>query len=205
MVVLASCELPTKPFVRLGFGNLGGVIAGFVYRSNAGPRFFSGHGLLIATTTMSLILSFIMHTYLKRENARRDAAAKALGLHSVDDYTEEMRVKERDMGDNATVRPGLPFLPLQLELGADFCNTVLPVYRLEELHYISFIKTYMSTDNFFVCINSVSSYKFLPYLLCKDRVVIRSILVSAAGAHDDTSPLIEGSLISERRPQTDSE
>jgi len=58
--------------MHVGFGNLGGVISGFSFRSKDAPRYFSGHGLLIGMVSMSLTLIFVMHMYLKRENARRD-------------------------------------------------------------------------------------------------------------------------------------
>jgi len=85
-----------------GFGNLGGVISSFAYRSTESPRYFSGHGLLIGTVSMSLVLSFVMHVYLRRENARREASMLAKGL-TLDSYTEEMKYSEREKGDNATV------------------------------------------------------------------------------------------------------
>jgi len=51
---------------------------------------------------MSLCLCVFMHTYLKRENARRDAAMIARGL-TLNSYTEEMKYAERERGDNASV------------------------------------------------------------------------------------------------------
>lgn len=85
-----------------GFGNLGGVIAGFSYRSRDSPRYFQGHGLLIGTVTMSFFLSLFMHLYLVRENKRRDAAMQAKGL-TKESYTEEMKLAERELGDYASV------------------------------------------------------------------------------------------------------
>jgi MFS family permease len=87
--------------MHVGFGNLGGVISGFSYRSHDAPRYFPGHGLLIGTVTMSLVLSFIMHTYLVRENARRDTEMAAKGF-TLDSYTEDMKIAEREKGDDAT-------------------------------------------------------------------------------------------------------
>ncbi|KAG2017538.1 high-affinity nicotinic acid transporter [Coprinopsis cinerea AmutBmut pab1-1] len=87
--------------MHVGFGNLGGVISGFAYRADDAPRYFSGHGLLIATVSMSTVLCIIMHIYLRRENARRDREMAAKGL-TLDTYTEEMRVAERERGDYAT-------------------------------------------------------------------------------------------------------
>lgn len=43
-----------------------------------------------------------MTMYLRKENARRDEAMREKGL-TLDEYTEEMKVSEREMGDNATV------------------------------------------------------------------------------------------------------
>jgi len=87
--------------MHVGFGNLGGVISGFSFRSKDAPRYFSGHGLLIGMVSMSLTLCIFMHLYLKGENARRDAAMIAKGL-SLDSYSEEMKYAERERGDNAT-------------------------------------------------------------------------------------------------------
>ncbi|KAH6908798.1 major facilitator superfamily domain-containing protein [Coprinopsis sp. MPI-PUGE-AT-0042] len=90
--------------MHVGFGNLGGVIAGFAYRSAEGPRYFAGHGLLIGTLSMSFCLSLFMHLYLKRENARRDA----LHLETAGDvpleeyYTEERKNLEKEKGDDAS-------------------------------------------------------------------------------------------------------
>ncbi len=88
--------------MHVGFGNLGGVIAGFSFRSKDAPRYFSGHGLLIGTVTMSLFLCIFMHIYLVRENSRRDIEMAARGL-TLDSYTEEMKYEEREKGDDATV------------------------------------------------------------------------------------------------------
>jgi hypothetical protein len=88
--------------MHVGFGNLGGVIAGFSFHSKDASRYFSGHGLLIGMVTMSLCLSAFMHFYLIRENARRDAAMKEKGL-TLDSYMEEMKHAEREKGDSATV------------------------------------------------------------------------------------------------------
>jgi hypothetical protein len=85
--------------MQIGFGNLGGVIAVFTFRSKA-PRFFSRFGLLIGMVTMTLTLCLFMYGYLKRENARRDAAMieRGLTLNScIEDHAE------REKGDNAVV------------------------------------------------------------------------------------------------------
>ncbi|KAG8751002.1 hypothetical protein FRC12_012648 [Ceratobasidium sp. 428] len=89
--------------MHVGFGNLGGVIGAFIYRSKNAPHFYPGHGTLIATLTMSATLSLFMTTWLSRENARRDQVAAERGLPlNAEDYTPEMLKKERDDGDYAT-------------------------------------------------------------------------------------------------------
>ncbi|KAK7429014.1 hypothetical protein QQZ08_004421 [Neonectria magnoliae] len=83
--------------MHVGFGNLGGAVAGFVYRKDDLPHYRSGHATLLATTSMSCILSIIMTLYLRRENARRDRTHKAPS-----EYTRAEKMMEQDSGDNAT-------------------------------------------------------------------------------------------------------
>jgi len=87
--------------MHVGFGNLGGVIAGFSFRPHDAPRYFHGHGMLIGLVSMSMFLCIFMHYYLIAENARRDEAMKAKGL-TLESYTEEMKFAEREKGDNAS-------------------------------------------------------------------------------------------------------
>lgn len=87
--------------MHVGFGNLGGAIAAFSYRAKAKPRYYSGHGLLIATTFMSFVLCGFMTLYLRKENARRDAILAEKGLR-LEDYTDEMKDAERECGDDAS-------------------------------------------------------------------------------------------------------
>ncbi|GKU02214.1 major facilitator superfamily transporter [Fusarium langsethiae] len=83
--------------MHVGFGNLGGAVSGFVYRKDDAPNYRSGHWTLVATTTMSCILSIFMTIYLRRENARRDQTHKA-----PHEYTRAEKELEQDKGDNAT-------------------------------------------------------------------------------------------------------
>ena len=84
--------------LMISLGNLGGAVAGFVVRKDeAEQHYFSGHLILLGTTTMSFILCGFMTWYLRRENARRDAAYK-----TPDQYTVEEKKLETDNGDNAT-------------------------------------------------------------------------------------------------------
>lgn len=78
-------------------GNLGGAVAGFIYRQDDAPRYLSGHGTLIGTLSMSCSLAIFMTWYLRRENARRDTTYKA-----PTDYTIPEMELEADKGDNAT-------------------------------------------------------------------------------------------------------
>jgi hypothetical protein len=66
---------------------------------------------------MSLVLSFFMHVYLRRENNRRDEELRqemeAAGgkIVSRDEwYTQEMREKERERGDYASVSVSPPIV-----------------------------------------------------------------------------------------------
>lgn len=93
--------------MHVGFGNLGGAIAAFAYRTVDKPRYYSGHGLLIATTTMSCFLCIFMTWYLRKENARRDALMTEKGL-TLESYTDEMKELEREAGDSATVSTNHP-------------------------------------------------------------------------------------------------
>lgn len=83
--------------MHVGFGNLGGAIAAFLYQKKDAPEYYPGHGTLLATLTMSACLSTFMTIYLRRENARRDREYKAPS-----EYTSAERALEREKGDNAT-------------------------------------------------------------------------------------------------------
>jgi hypothetical protein len=84
--------------MHVGFGNLGGAIASFLYQKKDSPHFYPGHGTAIALLTMSTVLSLFMTFYLRRENKRRDTVSPK----KPEEYTEEEKVAEREMGDNAS-------------------------------------------------------------------------------------------------------
>jgi MFS family permease len=88
--------------MQVAFGNIAGIIAAFTFQTQDAPRYFFGFGLLLAMVAMSLVLSFCMHIYLKRENVGRDEAMKEKGL-TFEAYTEEMMSLERKKGDGAAV------------------------------------------------------------------------------------------------------
>ncbi|EOD45223.1 putative high-affinity nicotinic acid transporter protein [Neofusicoccum parvum] len=84
--------------MHVGFGNLGGTVAAYIYRAKDGPHYRTGHGTLIGFLVMSTILSTCMTLYLRRENARRDQK----NPKRPEDYTEDEKTAERERGDNAT-------------------------------------------------------------------------------------------------------
>ncbi|KAK5655614.1 hypothetical protein OQA88_5545 [Cercophora sp. LCS_1] len=83
--------------MHVGFGNLGGTISAYLYVAKHAPRYYPGHGTLLACQTMAITLSIFMTIYLRRENARRDRLYKPPS-----EYTEEEKALEREKGDNAT-------------------------------------------------------------------------------------------------------
>ncbi|KAB5517365.1 high-affinity nicotinic acid transporter [Coniochaeta sp. 2T2.1] len=83
--------------MHVGFGNLGGTISGYLFLARDGPRYISGHSVLLAFQFMACVLSVFMTLYLRRENVRRDREYKAPA-----EYTEEEKALEREKGDNAT-------------------------------------------------------------------------------------------------------
>lgn len=87
--------------MHVGFGNLGGCIAAFIYLKKNSPRFMSGHAALIGLITMSIVLSTFMTLYTRRENARRERWAVQNNLQP-GNYTEDQKAAERQSGDHAS-------------------------------------------------------------------------------------------------------
>lgn len=115
--------------MHVGFGNLGGIVSAFSYRSKDAPRYYAGHGLLMATTSMSLCLCIFMTLYLRRENSRRDALMASQG-YTLESYSEDMKEAEREKGDNATV--SIPQrIPPNLNNKLTLKYLVLPLHGLE--------------------------------------------------------------------------
>ncbi|KAF4626079.1 hypothetical protein G7Y89_g12079 [Cudoniella acicularis] len=86
--------------MQVGFGNLGGIIAAFVYQSKDEPRFIRDHAILIGLVSMSLVLTIFMTIYLRRENARRDALLSEQHVF-LENYRIETKIEQREKGDNA--------------------------------------------------------------------------------------------------------
>ncbi|POS76718.1 high-affinity nicotinic acid transporter [Diaporthe helianthi] len=83
--------------MHVGFGNLGGLIAAYIYLAKDRPAYHPGHATLLGFQAMATCLSIFMTIYLRRENARRDRVHKPLS-----EYTEAEKHAERELGDNAT-------------------------------------------------------------------------------------------------------
>lgn len=83
--------------MQIGFGNCGGVIASFVYRSKDLPRYFLGHGIIMGFLLMSLILIVLQFFVLSTINRKRDAENQ-----NPAEYTNEQKYAEMDKGDNAS-------------------------------------------------------------------------------------------------------
>ncbi|KAK4452706.1 high-affinity nicotinic acid transporter [Podospora aff. communis PSN243] len=77
-------------------GNCGGIVASYVYLTSDGPRFVTGHSILIGFVGMAFLLTSFMSLWCKRENARRDAAV--MGDQS--ELTEEQKAMERELADD---------------------------------------------------------------------------------------------------------
>ncbi|KAK2609102.1 hypothetical protein QQS21_002329 [Conoideocrella luteorostrata] len=82
--------------MHIGFGNLGGAIAGFIIRENDARRFVSGHGVLLGMMGMSCVLTIVMTWYCRRENQAR-ASRQYPRLSTIQE-----RLRERERGDRAS-------------------------------------------------------------------------------------------------------
>ncbi|CAL3973203.1 hypothetical protein PZA11_005501 [Diplocarpon coronariae] len=87
--------------MHVGFGNLGGAISAYCFLPKYSPRFIPGHATLASTVAMSFMLTAFMTTWLRRENARRDQWALE-NNRQPENYTEQEKNAERELGDYAT-------------------------------------------------------------------------------------------------------
>ncbi|KAL6704965.1 hypothetical protein ACN47E_007510 [Coniothyrium glycines] len=78
-------------------GNCGGIIASYVYLSRDGPRFITGHSILIGFISMAFFLTLFMSTWCRLENTRRDKIALAQGTQEL---STEQKLLERELADN---------------------------------------------------------------------------------------------------------
>ncbi|ORY58842.1 high-affinity nicotinic acid transporter [Pseudomassariella vexata] len=79
-------------------GNCGGIVASYVYLKRDGPRYITGHSILIGFVSMAFFLTLFMTIWCRRENRRRDAVSSRAG---VQDLTDEEKLLERDLADSA--------------------------------------------------------------------------------------------------------
>ncbi|KAK6596609.1 high-affinity nicotinic acid transporter [Botrytis cinerea] len=75
-----------------------GMVVGF---GNFGVSFIEGHSIFLSLLCFAFVLTALMMTYYKMENNRRDARDAERGL-TADTYTLEMKLQQKDEGDNAT-------------------------------------------------------------------------------------------------------
>ena len=78
-------------------GNLVATIPSYLYPVKDAPHFIPASSTLIATLSMSTVLTIIMTIYFRRENAQRDRNYKP-----PEEYTDEERLAEHTMGDRAS-------------------------------------------------------------------------------------------------------
>jgi hypothetical protein len=78
----------------IGWGNLNGVVSSNIYRAVDKPRYFLGHGVVLAYLTLFLLGGSVVTRFLLvRENAKRRRAAR-------DAWVEGKSEKEvNEMGD----------------------------------------------------------------------------------------------------------
>ncbi|KAG5995482.1 hypothetical protein E4U43_003019 [Claviceps pusilla] len=81
--------------MHIGFGDLGGAVAGFIIEKDDARRFISGHGILLCMMTVSCVLTVIMTWYCRKENRAR--ASRQFMRNS----TVQERLQERERGDLA--------------------------------------------------------------------------------------------------------
>lgn len=78
----------------IGWGNLNGVVSSNIYRGKDKPRFFLGHGIVLAYLTLFLLGgSIATRTLLARENKKRRSGARDVWI----DGKSEQEIVE--MGD----------------------------------------------------------------------------------------------------------
>ncbi|KAH8723651.1 high-affinity nicotinic acid transporter [Phaeosphaeriaceae sp. PMI808] len=78
-------------------GNCGGIIASYVYVSRDGPRYITGHSILIGFVSMAFFLTLFMSNWFRLENARRDKVALETGSQEL---TIEQKLLEKELADN---------------------------------------------------------------------------------------------------------
>ncbi|CAF1095145.1 unnamed protein product, partial [Didymodactylos carnosus] len=73
----------------ISFGNIGGLIAGQIYRNDDAPKYIRGHSIVLVFTCTNILASLVLKFLLKRENRRRDNLSE-------EDYQRECSEKKKD-------------------------------------------------------------------------------------------------------------
>ena len=82
-------------------GQIGGIIASYVYLNDDAPRFIKGHSILIGFVSTGILLTLFMTTWCKRENARRDALPSTNSGGVLDgELTDEQKAREEEMAES---------------------------------------------------------------------------------------------------------
>jgi hypothetical protein len=82
----------------IGWGNLNGVVSSNIYRQKDKPRFFLGHGVVLAYLTLFLLGgSLVTRTLLARENKKRREGKRDVWVEGKSETeVEEMGDKKPD-------------------------------------------------------------------------------------------------------------
>ncbi|KXN73674.1 MFS general substrate transporter [Conidiobolus coronatus NRRL 28638] len=86
--MVGSTKSGTASALVTGFGCIGGIISGQMYRASEAPAFIPSHLTNMALMAMSLFLALILRYMLRRENAKLDKIAS----------NGELNIKERSDG-----------------------------------------------------------------------------------------------------------
>ena len=79
-------------------GNCGGIVASYVYIARDGPRYITGHSILIGFVGMAFFLTSFMTLWCRRENVRRNVLSIASGAPR--EVTEQRKAIEKDLADD---------------------------------------------------------------------------------------------------------
>lgn len=60
----------------------------YIYPRRTGPRYFTGHGVVIGFLSMTFVLAAFMLVYLGRQNKKRDEVDAARGKYTEEEYVQ---------------------------------------------------------------------------------------------------------------------
>ncbi|KAI1204387.1 high-affinity nicotinic acid transporter [Annulohypoxylon truncatum] len=91
-----SLKRATGIAMQVAGGNLGGIIASYVYLARDAPRYIVGHSILIGSVGLAFIMTLFMTIWCRGENARRDTIARQT---LIVELTVEQKMQERELAD----------------------------------------------------------------------------------------------------------